>query len=175
MKVIYFLFFLTLFVGNTTASEYFDFEVSTRKVVDDKEIGLSFEYDLEGYDEEDFIVRPRISRGNIKVLEPENNEWISQSDLWTALPNLQKDMKLQVMLDGSAELYFDIQNTIDQKVYHTKKVQIWGGDVYSGYAEKLNNNIEYFDQEEKGHNEPKKPQKQLSFIAKVIKYIDEII
>jgi len=175
-----FLLFVFILFGKVYAQNYFDVEVDTKKVPYNKELNIEFSYSLNGFEESDFLVRPRMTVGAVSVYHEAENEWVSQGGLWTAMPTLQKDMNIKVDLQGESELYFEIQNTVDQKIFETPKIMIWGGNIYTDYIEKVNQNLKQYIYEEKAtpvsfEQVPTPDPKPLSLLAKVIKYIDDII
>lgn len=179
--LVYLVVFIHLCYKITYAQQYFDYSLDSKKVSRDKKLNVGFSYNLDGFKEEDFLVRPVISRGTVKIYDEEEGEWITQSGLWTAIPELKKEMELQVNLQGEAELYFEVQNTIDQKIYKTPKEKVWGGSLYGDYLQKLNRNIKSFKEKEIEQPEQsafgsKDPQPtDPGLLARVIKYISEII
>jgi len=98
--------------------------------------------------------------------------------LWTTMPTLEKEMKTKVLLEGEADMWFEIQNMLDQEIYTTPKEKIWGGNLYGNYIDLINQNLRYLMTEEESTKQPQqenKPEERLSLVAKVIKYIDDII
>ena len=94
-------------------------------------------------------------------------------------------MRLKIDLVGGAELSFEIQNTLDVSIYETSKEKIWGRNVYGKYIDLVNQNIlRYGFQKEQPSKDVtstalnstrSNSEEPLSLIAKMIKYIDEII
>ena len=104
------------------ASSYFTFTPETNLVPEDKEIDISFNFKLEGYQDSDFVVRPVLPIGLVGIFIQEDETWISQYDLWTNMPHLQKTMKVKLDFNGSSDLYFQIQNTIMRRsMKHPRK------------------------------------------------------
>jgi len=94
------------------------------------------------------------------------------------MPALEKAMKVRVLLEGEADMWFEIQNVLDQEIYATPKEKIWGGSLYGNYIDLINQNLRYLMAEEELTRLPQhenKPEERLSLVAKVIKYIDDII
>jgi len=178
MKQVVFTILLIIFIRNTYAQDYFIFYPHSRYVYQSNELEVEFFYNFEGYGEEDFLVRPKIGRGNIEIYDKKNNTWISQNGLWTTMPALEKAMKVRVLLEGEADMWFEIQNVLDQEIYATPKEKIWGGSLYGNYIDLINQNLRYLMAEEELTRLPQhenKPEERLSLVAKVIKYIDDII
>jgi len=179
-KIYILLFFLLLFFKTAYAQQYFDFNLNKKYVYQDRELEVQFLYDFEGYTEENFIVRPKIDRGSIEIYDPTKNIWINHSDLWTNMPNLAKNMKVRPSLVGKSEIFFEIQNTTDAKIYETGKKTIWGGNIFGNYIEKINKNIFSYNTNEEKTPTPLPSQvsteeKPPGLFAKMIKYIDGII
>ena len=81
-------------------------------------------------------------------------------------------------MTGEADVWFEIQNILDYQIYITPKQKVWGGNLYGNYINKLNQNLMYLKEEEELTRQVKEetePEERLIFLAKVIKYIDEII
>ena len=75
-------------------------------------------------------------------------------------------------------MWFEIQNTKNQEIYETLKVKVWGGRLYGDYIDRVNQNLRYLNVDEEitvQVREETKPEEKLGFLAKMIKYIDEII
>jgi len=178
MKEVVFAILLIIFISNAYAQDYFVFHLASNKLPFDNELGVEFFYNLEGYKDSEFLVRPKISRGSIEIYEKKNSIWISQNGLWTTMPTLEKEMKTKVLLEGEADMWFEIQNMLDQEIYTTPKEKIWGGNLYGNYIDLINQNLRYLMTEEESTKQPQqenKPEERLSLVAKVIKYIDDII
>ncbi len=183
-KLFVFLIVAAVCFGNAHAQQYFDFNPNKSYVYEDKKLEVQFLYEFEGYSEKDFIVRPKVTRGNVEFYDTTKNIWVSQSDLWSNMPVLEKNMKIRVNLMGESELFFEIQNTINAEIYETPKKTIWGGDIFGNYIEKVNKNIfSHSEVEEAAISTPKadtqtppvQQEKPPSLLSKVIKYIGDII
>jgi hypothetical protein len=155
---------------------------SKNLIGESQELEVTFNYKFEGYEEGDFVVRPVLSKGLIKIFNQESEEWVLQSDLWTSMPQLQKTMNIKLDFNGSSDLYFQIQNTTNAQIYETPRQTVWSENLYSGYLETLNKNIKmYALRQESPKKDPKTnktysdQQKRIGLFAKVIKYIGEII
>ncbi len=178
MKKIIVIIVAVLSAGNVIAKDYFTFHLQNSYVYQSNELSVGFVYNLEGYKEGDFFVRPKIDRGNIEIYNKENNSWASQSDLWTSMPYIGNEMVVRISLEGETDMWFEIQNTKNQEIYETLKVKVWGGRLYGDYIDRVNQNLRYLNVDEEitvQVREETKPEEKLGFLAKMIKYIDEII
>lgn len=187
--------FASTFVGkNVRASvlpqnRYFNLSTSTNTVPYKKVITAYLSYSLVGYEGADFIIRPVLSRGIVQIFNQEKNQWIGQADLWSNMPKLEKEVKLKIDVSGSSDLWFQIQNVTNAQIYETPKTTIWGQNIFTDYIDKLNKNAKMYvleqamsqnslkEMDETNLNRQKEGQKQkpAHLLAKVIKYIGEII
>ncbi|MFC1755814.1 hypothetical protein ACFLZK_00260 [Patescibacteria group bacterium] len=180
MKKIFVPILLTLLLFKSTYSQqYFDFNLNKKYIYQNNEIEISFLYNFEGYSEGDFIVRPQSSSGIIEIYDTEKNVWIKNNDLWSNMPILEKNMRVRTNLVGKSILSFEIQSTLDAKIYKTGEKTIWGGDLFGNYVEKLNRNMLTYKLKEIKKESPttraQQQDKPQNLLAKMIKYIDEII
>jgi len=185
-KTAVFLFIVWLSCVTITkvfAMNYFTFSADRNLILQGEEMTIKFNHKLEGYEEKDFIVRPIFTNGKVEIYNQDNDSWISQADLWTKMPFLQSSMRLRPVFNGSSDLWFKIQNTEDAKIYETPKLTVWGKGAYFGYISQINKNIKMYvlrqeasakvqiDKKDAVENK----QKTAGLLAKVIKYIGEII
>jgi hypothetical protein len=110
----------------------------------DKEIKVSFDYNLENYQENNFLVRPVVNNGMVEIMNPEKGSWVSSFGLLSDLPFIQKEMfiKIKGFETQKSTLYFEIFNTVSGDVYKTPEKNIWSKHIYKGYLEKLRENLE---------------------------------
>lgn len=144
MKYSIFLILLLIFTYRVQAySCYFDFSLSRYLIDEDKETVVDFKYELEGFNEKLFLVKPFIANGIVEVFNPEKNIWASSFSLVSDLPNLQKEMLIRVKGFGIEKtgLFFEILNLSNGQVYLTPKKEVWSKKVYEKYLENLNKKI----------------------------------
>ena len=124
-------------------NNYFDFSLNRYLIDENKETVVDFKYELEGFTEKLFLVKPFTANGIVEVFNPEKNLWASSFSLVSDLPNLQKEMLLRVKGFGieKTDLYFEILNLSNGQVYLTPKKYIWSKKVYEKYLEDLNKKI----------------------------------
>ena len=144
MKYSIFLILLLIFTYRVQAySCYFDFSLSRYLIDEDKETVVDFKYELEGFNEKLFLVKPFIANGIVEVFNPEKNLWVSSFSLVSYIPNIQKEMLIRIKGFGieKTELYFEILNLSNSRVYVTPKKEVWSKKVYEKYLEELNKKI----------------------------------
>ena len=142
------LTFLIIFIFSLSLAQCFtnfDFSLGRYLLDNDKEIKVSFNYDLENYQENNFLVRPVVNNGMIEIMNPEKGSWVSSFGLLSDLPFIQKEMfiKIKGFETQKSSLYFEIFNTAGGDVYKTPEKNIWSKHVYKGYLEKLRENLEF--------------------------------
>lgn len=144
MRKVVFIALIVLYrilcIAETT---YFDFSLNRYLIDENKEKVVNFKYELEGFDEGLFLVKPFISNGVVEVFNPEKNMWVSSFSLVSDLPTLQKEMLIKIKGFGIEKtcLYFEILNLSNGQVYITPKKEIWSKKVYEKYLENLNKKI----------------------------------
>lgn len=144
MKKLIFLFTLTLCFFNSYAnSTNFDFYLGRYLVDKDEEIKVHFKYDLQNFNEDNFLVRPVIENGLVEIYNMGNNSWADSSSTLPSLPALNKEMTIKIRgfeIEKTA-LYFQIFNTYTGEIYTTPKKPIWSKKIYSKYLEKVNDKV----------------------------------
>jgi hypothetical protein len=144
VKYSIFLILLLIFTYRVQAySCYFDFSLSRYLIDEDKETVVDFKYELEGFNEKLFLVKPFIANGIVEVFNPEKNIWASSFSLVSDLPHLQKEMLIRVKGFGieKTNLYFEILNLSNGRVYLTPKKEVWSEKVYEKYLDNVNKKI----------------------------------
>jgi hypothetical protein len=109
----------------------------------DKDIEVSFQYDLEGFDGGDFLVRPVIKNGTVEVFNFNTNNWVGSYSLISEVPNLQQKMLIRMKgfdVDKSSQ-YFEIFNIKTGEISSTPEKEIWSKQIYSNYGELINSNL----------------------------------
>ncbi len=142
------LTFLIIFIFSLSLAQCFtnfDFSLGRHLLDSDKEIKVSFDYELENYQENNFLVRPVVNNGMVEIMNPEKRSWVSSFGLLSDLPFIQKEMfiKIKGFETQKSSLYFEIFNTAGGDVYKTPEKNIWSKHVYKGYLEKLRENLEF--------------------------------
>jgi hypothetical protein len=141
------LTFLIIFIFSLSLAQCFtnfDFSLGRYLLDNDKEIKVSFNYDLENYQENNFLVRPVVNNGMIEIMNPEKGSWVSSFGLLSDLPFIQKEMfiKIKGFETQKSTLYFEIFNTASGDIYKTPEKSIWSKYVYKGYLEELRENLD---------------------------------
>jgi hypothetical protein len=113
----------------------------------DREIQVGFKYELQGFDDGDFLVRPVIKNGTVEIFNSDANTWVGSYSLISELPSLQKEMLIRVKgFDViKSSLYFEILNTKTGEVFSTPQKEIWSKGIYSNYGELINSNLSNFE------------------------------
>lgn len=142
-KIIFVSFLLFYKIFCVAENNYFDFSLSRYLIDENKETVVNFKYELEGFTEELFLIKPVIENGIVEIFNPEKNSWASSYSLFSDLPNLQKEMLIRVKGFGMDKtgLYFEILNLSNGQVYLTPKKEVWSKKVYEKYLENLNKKI----------------------------------
>ena len=140
--------FLIIFIFSLSLAKSFtnfDFFLGRYLLDSDKEIKVSFDYDLENYQEKNFLVRPVVNNGMVEIMNTEKGSWISSFGLLSDLPSIQKEMfiKIKGFETQKSSLYFEIFNTVSGDLYKTPEKNIWSKHVYKGYLEELRENLEF--------------------------------
>lgn len=144
MKKVVFVAFIVLYkIFCVAENNYFDFSLNRYLLDDNKETVVNFRYELEGFTEESFLVKPIIENGIVEVFSPEKNLWASSFSLVSDLPHLQKEMLIRVKGFGieKTNLYFEILNLSNGRVYLTPKKEVWSEKIYGKYLDKVNKKI----------------------------------
>jgi len=139
--------FLIIFIFSlplANAFTNFDFSLGRYLLDDDKEIKVSFDYNLENYQENNFLVRPVVNNGMVEIMNPDKGVWVSSFGLLSDFPFIQKEMfiKIKGFETQKSSLYFEIFNTVSGDIYKTPEKNIWSKHIYKGYLEKLRENLE---------------------------------
>lgn len=145
MRIIYFVALSIALSPTVLAFTNFDFSLGRYLLDSDKEIKVSFDYELENYQENNFLVRPVVNNGMVEIMNLEKRSWVSSFGLLSDLPFIQKEMfiKIKGFETQKSSLYFEIFNTAGGDVYKTPEKNIWSKHVYKGYLEKLRENLEF--------------------------------
>jgi len=82
---------------------YFDFSIKSPLLNSKNELRVEMKYNLNGYEEERFKVRPVSEDGFV----------LSGLDNWTNMPSIKKEFKVKILGLGrvATKLYFQIQDT----------------------------------------------------------------
>lgn len=135
-----FLFYLVLFFLGKKGycNDYFKFNIGLPIISSSKYIKVNFIYDLEGYDEKDFIVRANVSNGYVQVND--KNENVGKY-LWTDMPVLSSEFVIKIHTTTiNTDLWFDVVNQKTGDIYTTNKKTIWNYSVITDYINRLNKN-----------------------------------
>ena len=142
----YLIFFTLLFSTvffSFAQNTNFDFSLGKYLVDGYGEIIVHFDYDLQNYDEETFLVKPIIKNGIIEIFNSDKNSWVSSYSLMSDLPNIKKEMEIKIkgLEVEKSSVYFQIFNTSTGKIYTTPEKFVWSKKVYSKYLEKINEKV----------------------------------
>ena len=140
--------FLIIFIFSLSLAKSFtnfDFFLGRYLLDSDKEIKVSFDYNLENYQENNFLVRPVVNNGMVEIMNPDKGVWVSSFGLLSDLPFIQKEMFVRIkgFETQKSILYFEIFNTLNGEIYKTPEKNIWSKHVYKGYLEELRENLEF--------------------------------
>jgi len=85
-------------------------------------------------------LRPKVSRGSVKIFNPVLGKWVSGNALWSLMPQVHKNMKVQI--DGidrhQVEFFVEILNPETFTVTKTDSASVWGFGFYLSYWQKIN-------------------------------------
>gem|GEM_PF-4070695 len=188
MKLIIYLVIFILPLLNVQAGEFFDFRPAKNYGSNGEIIKVTFGYKLQGYSQEDFLVKPVLSKGKVEIFNRQKYSWVAADSLWMDFPSLEEEMEIRFYLEGEGRLHFLLQNTRDAAIYQTPGKVIWGGNLLSGYTQKVNEGIfRYKLRQDEARNAAsvtsdtlsdqglgERTGKGASLIGKVIKYFNEI-
>ena len=137
---------MTLLYPFTSYADFvpFDFSLGRYLIDEDREVEVNFYYDLENYDSEDFLIKPFVKNGIVKIFNPDNGKWSDCYSLVSDLPFLQESMLIRIkgMRVKKSSLSFEIINVSSGDVYKTPEKEIWSKEVYSKYQENVNLNLQ---------------------------------
>lgn len=148
--VVIFTFLLFPFSFDKTRAYNFVLDSNSYFVPYNGYVNVDFNYELVGYEEDEFKIMPFFDGGEVRVYDPKSNQWVSGSDLWENMPFLSKDVKLKINTQkDTGNIGFYVLNLTSGEVYETNTVSIWTSYVLRGYLEKLNEHLkmlEYHDE-----------------------------
>lgn len=120
---------------------YFDYELNSKTIKEFQKYQLSFFYNLEGYNDQDFVVVPNVNVGKVmldtqKLLKTSEIEFISIGN-------------------QNVVLYFELLNTVDGKKYLTPTYTLINDSKRLTYIAAVNKNIELFAEQTPAETEKK--------------------
>lgn len=127
-RIIYPLMLFFYAVNSYAQDTYFDFSIEKPFVESGSEFDVNFKYELEGFEDKDFLVNPVVNRGLVSY---------RYNKLSSVYP-------ISLIGFGNISLSFDIWNLVTGEIYKTPAKSIWSTLVYSKYIEKLNTNLKAF-------------------------------
>jgi len=162
-----YLLFITALIFSYSVSYadfyYFDFRIDNYLVSEGKEINVELKYSLNGYDEGDFLIIPKVSNGIVEILNESTGEWISSYGSASDFPILKENASIRIkgLSTKKVEMFFEIRNKNNEVVYLTPKRYIWGEKVYENYLKNMkisksiegvseNNVVESFSSKDSG-------------------------
>ncbi len=140
---IYFLVLFLLVGSKAHAANYFDFNFGNKISNYDNIVNVKMYYDLVGFVEAQFLVRPYIENGLVYILQEDTEEWISTNELWTSMPRLKRGFELKVIGGDIAAIGFRILNTVTNEIYDTPMKEMWLLSSFGDYLQRLNSNLTY--------------------------------
>lgn len=144
MKYILFLFlaFILSFICHADFVP-FDFSLDRHLLYEGKEAVVDFKYDLQGYEEKDFLVKPLLNNGLVEIYNLCTSSWVGPYVLINELPHIEDEMLIRVKGFNvfRSALSFEIVNTRTGETYLTPSKDIWSLKVYSDYGEKINSRL----------------------------------
>ena len=122
---------------------YFAFTLGGVLIPSNDVLRVNFEYTLEGYQERDFVVRPKITNGYVEVYNTDSSSWVSGNSLWSDMPYLREDMRVRIKGTGKSDtnLFFWLQDVGTAAIYETPPRRIWNIKVMSEYLTEVNRSL----------------------------------
>ena len=115
---------------------YFDFVLDRHIGNEDNEFLVKFNYKLDGYKEEDFIIIPLVDSANYYLFTDDEDDWF-------LYPNLRPKIKMRLSNFTSSKtlVCFDIKNISNGVTYKTPCKYVWPKLDNISYFLKINENL----------------------------------